>query len=296
MKNATFYLASPTGQNTMVAPSNKLNSVYNQTNKNSYYSFRLPFEIRTSLDQDPQTTMLYQGQYLVEIYVYAGQGSQALDYCYQLNSNFENINMTTGNWVSNQIKSQCVDLYKTNYNSVYAYRLLYKFEYNGGSSGSEAINELRFTINSSPNDYFYSTNTVDVIGVSMSNIYDYDPDMVSQFKMEKNSQISIEHSKTMINQNQTIINQNNEIANQDIGASEKEVPSDQKYQDYETQENTIKNIMGNADLNNLSIGIDTPTSNFIWNNLTRLIQSHQLIFNMIIAILSIGVLKMALGR
>lgn len=73
-------------------------------------------------------------------------------------------------------------------------------------------------------------------------------------------------------------------------------PDDEKYDDYESVEGDLKDKVNEADLSNLSIGIDSSSSKWVWETLTDLLQSHSAIFGMVIAILSIGIIKLALGR
>lgn len=429
-------------------------------NITAYYRFIQTTELKDN------SQVIFPGQYLIEFYVYvkyANADNMSNINCEALVSNFENVNMTTGNWVSNEIKSQCVDMYQTTYNGLPAYRILYKFNY----TGADGITELRFSVGSYPN-WFYGF-TYNDIGMSSSNIYDYDSSLVSQFNDFKQNQTIIAQNGQIIssldtlntsqnnntnsiinnnnqntqniinnqdsntqsvidNQNQNkediINNQNantdkeiesqqvcevidsnkiiengylstvgkveedigqqeqgvtnfisinsnsklkmlvkataysnricfynvnkelincisssnsnigeieipqntsyvrftivkkqnkpqfeicktgnqamndsiNDMKDMDIGDSEKDVPSDEKYQDYEEQEQILKDSMAQADLNTLDIAIDIPTSNFIWDTITSLINSNTLVFGMFIAILSIGVIKLALGR
>lgn len=111
------------------------------------------------------------------------------------------------------------------------------------------------------------------------------------------------NSETIINQNSTIINNQNQINsslndinNADISDNDKTLPDDSKYTDYSDTESSLKDKVSQADLNSLSIGIDATSSSWVWDTLTRFIQSNSIIFGMFIAILSIGVIKMALGR
>ncbi|MBE6148634.1 MAG: hypothetical protein E7167_04015 [Firmicutes bacterium] len=111
----------------------------------------------------------------------------------------------------------------------------------------------------------------------------------------------IVQNNTVISQNQTIINQNqatndklDDMLNADADASVN--PDDSKYDDYESAENSLKDKVNHADLSNLSIGIDSNSSRWVWETLTSLLQSHSAIFGMVIAILSIGIIKLALGR
>ena len=73
-------------------------------------------------------------------------------------------------------------------------------------------------------------------------------------------------------------------------------PDDSKYDDYESAEGDLKDKVGQADLTNLSIGIDSKSSSWIWDTLTNFINANSIVFSMYIAILSIGVIKLALGR
>lgn len=101
------------------------------------------------------------------------------------------------------------------------------------------------------------------------------------------------------NQTQKIeeqIKQVEDIKDMDIDASDKELPDDSKYQDYNKAESDLKDKVNQANLNYLEIGMDDHSSLFIWNTITRIIQSHPAIFAMVTSILSIGVVKLALGR
>ena len=131
-------------------------------------------------------------------------------------------------------------------------------------------------------------------------------------------------SGTIINQNQTIINQNQDIINQnehnnqqndriigeqeetnqtldeikdmDISEEDKELPDDTEFNNYQDAEDDLMEKVEDADMSVLDVAIDVDSSNFVWETLTDLIQSHTLIFGTVIAILSIGIIKLALGR
>lgn len=87
-----------------------------------------------------------------------------------------------------------------------------------------------------------------------------------------------------------------DIANADIGSDKKELPDDSSYQDYQDKENQIVDSIGNADMSDVSIGIDTSASSFIWDTMTSSIQSHPAVFTMFVSILSIFIIKLAFGR
>lgn len=138
-------------------------------------------------------------------------------------------------------------------------------------------------------------------------IYYNNADYNALLEKTKTEQATIQQNNTIINQNQSIIDQNNqqiqqdknqhdEFMNSDIPSADKEMPDDSKYQDYTDTEDNLKDKVNEADMSVISIGIDSNSSSFIWDTLTRLIQSNSIVFGMFIAILSIGILKLALGR
>lgn len=87
-----------------------------------------------------------------------------------------------------------------------------------------------------------------------------------------------------------------DMQNTDLDSSDKELPSDEGFNDYTDTEGELIEKVEQADMSVIDIGIDATTSNWIWDTLTSLIQSHTLIFTMFISILSIGVIKLVLGR
>lgn len=87
-----------------------------------------------------------------------------------------------------------------------------------------------------------------------------------------------------------------EIQNSDISNKDKELPDDSSYEDYNSSEKDLLDKTKEADLSVLDVGLDVKSSSWVWDTLTSLIQSHSVVFGMFIAILSIGVIKLALGR
>ena len=87
-----------------------------------------------------------------------------------------------------------------------------------------------------------------------------------------------------------------EITDMDISDQDKELPDDSSYQDYTEAEGDLMDKVNEADMDSLDIAIDTNSSNFVWNIITDIFNSHPMIMSTIIAILSIGIIKLALGR
>lgn len=88
----------------------------------------------------------------------------------------------------------------------------------------------------------------------------------------------------------------NEFKDTDLDESNKELPDDKAFNDYENAEKDLLDKVNQADLDSINIGIDSNSSNFVWDTTTRLIKSHPAVFGMFISILSIGIIKLALGR
>lgn len=133
-----------------------------------------------------------------------------------------------------------------------------------------------------------------------------------------------EKASTTINQNNTIINQNNSLLNKqdqtnsklddlggkqdqtnsklddlkdmDIDSDAKEKPDDSDYKDYEKSQGDLTDKIDDVPMDNLDIGIDAESSNFIFESMYKFINAHPAVFSMFIAILSIGIIKLGLGR
>ena len=87
-----------------------------------------------------------------------------------------------------------------------------------------------------------------------------------------------------------------DITNMDIPDESKEDLDNSSYQDYSDAESDLMDSVGQADLSEVDIAIDSDSSNFIWDTITNIFESHPLIMSTVIAILSIGIIKLALGR
>lgn len=113
-------------------------------------------------------------------------------------------------------------------------------------------------------------------------------------------------------QNQTITIINNENANTDRVI-------DRLYQDHQEQLEQLSAIYTtvnpdssdfdnlesveddlhqytNVNLNSFNVDLDSDTNNWVWSTLTSILNTHTLIFGMVISILSIGLIKLILNR
>ena len=144
------------------------------------------------------------------------------------------------------------------------------------------------------------TVLVDVTGMTIS---DFDPAMAQEFLQYQQNQQIIDQNNQLINGFNNLQNEQQEtndklddITNMDIPDSSKEDLDDSSYQDYQGAEDDLMDSVGQADLSSVDIAIDSDSSNFIWDTITDIFQSHPLIMSTVIAILSIGIIKLALGR
>ena len=200
--NAATYQVENISTTLQLVPSNQYVNIkwnteyYNSVPYDSVWFFNPYVEIYENTANEFYP-FLSPGQYLVEFIVY-GVGDYINFSCQNLSSNFENVNMTTGDWVSDEISSVCIDTYNGTYAGRSAAHILYSFTY----KGQEQINELRFNISSNIG-FFAGRDDGLTYALSVSPIYDYDINIVNNFKTEKNESVQI-------NQNQTIIDQNKE--------------------------------------------------------------------------------------
>lgn len=174
---------------------------------------------------------LEQGRYLISFVLFSNQNQNDLS-CSNITSNFKNVNVTTGQWVQNEISSKCYDVYKTTYNGKPAWRLLYDFIYKSNRQDwNNIIYELEFIVTANNGYKFFQgdQNGLD-IGLDISDIQDYDISIINTWNNDKQNQSIISNGNTLINQNQTIINQNTSINNSinDVNNSinDSSIPSD----------------------------------------------------------------------
>lgn len=73
-------------------------------------------------------------------------------------------------------------------------------------------------------------------------------------------------------------------------------PDSSSYDSYSSAEDNLLKKAGEADLDSLEIPIDSSSSNFIWDTMSSLLNSHPLIISTLIAVLSIGIIKLVFAR
>lgn len=133
-------------------------------------------------------------------------------------------------------------------------------------------------------------NLVYYMDTGIVTLLDYSVSLNGYYDLSKFSNIN-----SIVDQ-RTIIDQNNSLINSDLDSSDKELPNNSRYTDYETDQKNLIDKAKGADMSVLSVGIDSTSSSWVWDTLTSLIKSNTIIFGMFIAILSIGVIKLGLKR
>ena len=154
------------------------------------------------------------------------------------------------------------------------------------------------TITWEPGDLYFLGYTVISHGSKAPTTTEIQQALQSQFNSVNNTIYEIEQNiNNTINSMEASINGNlDEIKDMDISDEDKELPDDTDFNDYQDAEDDLMDKVSEADMSVIDIAIDEDSSIFVWDTLTELIQSHTLIFSTIIAILSIGIIKLALGR
>lgn len=72
-------------------------------------------------------------------------------------------------------------------------------------------------------------------------------------------------------------------------------PDGADFEDLEDVETSLHTYT-NVNLNSFDVDLDSDTNSWVWNTLTSILNTHTLIFGMIISILSIGLIKLILNR
>lgn len=154
----------------------------------------------------------------------------------------------------------------------------------GVGSGACLISNI-LTVSSNKNFY---------LNVNGAIATDTDPSLYSNFQ-DFQSVINNQNN----NANNIINNQNqnwSNFNNTDLNNDDKEAPNTDNYNDYQTAENNLFDKMDEADTNNLNVAIDSNSATWVWARITEWLNCHALLMSFLVSMLSIGIIKMALGR
>lgn len=162
---------------------------------------------------DSEYPILFPGRYLISFVLFSNQSQQDLS-CSNIYTNFRNVNKTTGNWVSNEISSKCIDMYKVTYNNKNAWRILIDFTYKEVNGWSPGIDEFNFIMHSNNGYKFFQgdQNGLD-IGIDISDIQSYDINIINTWNSDKANQTIINQNNSLINGQNTINNSLNDVEN-----------------------------------------------------------------------------------
>lgn len=149
------------------------------------------------------------------------------------------------------------------------------------------------------NDFGFTMQIIGVDAVEddtiINNNYQSFLDLINTQNNNTNSIINNQNQNT-----QNIINNQNQnwsnFNNTDLDNSDKTLPNTNSFNNYTSAENQLFDKMQNADTSVLNVAIDPNTSSWIWNRITDWLGSHSLLMAFLTSMLSIGIIKMALGR
>ena len=106
-------------------------------------------------------------------------------------------------------------------------------------------------------------------------------------------------AQNIINNIQTNTQIQNDIKNalnEDVGENYKQTPNQSDYNNYHQKENDIIGQISNTDTSAINIQNNNNANLFIWDTITRSLQSHAKVMALMISILSIGIIKLILNR
>lgn len=96
--------------------------------------------------------------------------------------------------------------------------------------------------------------------------------------------------------NTTSINDIKNSINEDVDNNYKQAPNQSDYNNYHQKENNIIGQISNTDTSAINIQNNNNANLFIWNTMTRCLESHAKVMALMISILSIGIIKLILNR
>lgn len=118
-----------------------------------------------------------------------------------------------------------------------------------------------------------------------------------------NSNVSTDSINSAINSSSSNIINNDNKNTQDIIDSitggeleDNSQPDDSKINDYQDSEGNLIDKDKLNNINNIEISLDSNSNTFIWNLVDKILNTHTLIFGLIITMLSLGIIKLVLNR
>lgn len=99
-----------------------------------------------------------------------------------------------------------------------------------------------------------------------------------------------------IQQSNAIANDIKNAINEDVGNNYKQTPNQTDYNNYHNQEQSILGQISNTDTSAINIQNNNNANLFIWDTITKSLQSHAKVMALMISILSIGIIKLILNR
>lgn len=188
-------------------------------NNNGYFN-----QVNSSVNMQFEPRLMGGGNYLVDAYIIADPIATLS--CADIDTNFHYFDEVSQRWFtsSNEIKSECVDIYQTKFNSagnsISAHRILMKFWINSESVDSgTVVKTLKMYVFGNFNIINNASKTY--FGYSVNSITDYSDAAVNTFANTRQQDQIINQNTTIINQNQTQINQNQTIIDQNNATNNK---------------------------------------------------------------------------
>lgn len=124
-------------------------------------------------------------------------------------------------------------------------------------------------------------------------LYDYTEELANSYKSLK---IQSEFKNSVDQQTQRQQENHDQIMNSDLNESDKEQPNMDNFNEYKVVEEGILDKFKNVTLDGVNVGLDIDSSNWIWTTLTSLFESHRVVWGSMLSFLSIGIIKLVLGR
>lgn len=123
------------------------------------------------------------------------------------------------------------------------------------------------------------------------------PESLTSFYIQRNLGVSdLVQNNATLNQIQTNTNDIKNAMEEDVDNNYKQTPNQNDYNNYHQKENDIIGQISNTDTSAINIQNNNNANLFIWDTLTRSLQSHAKVMALMISILSIGIIKLILNR
>lgn len=222
-----------------------------------------------------------------------------LTYCSNVGASATTIYNTNLNYVDINYNTQtrCTVSNGSNYYNGSLYNMYIRMTPTANTCGTEGEGQciIKFNNTMQTVSQFTYNGYIAFTKITPMTQEEYEKAITNYRSLQDNREI-INQIVNMITQQLATISAITEQTTQMLNADANSDMTPNKSNDYTQNEQQLINQMNRADFTKIDIAIDENSNNFVWQTMTNLLNTNTLIIGLFITILSIGIIKLVLGR